>query len=155
MGSLTVHTARVSYDGADRLDVTRKSAGPDGIAFAPSWAILRPALDALRCAEAMRDAADVAPSSFVDLTRFAESAAEMRRAADVVRDATWALYSAAYTAEMRESWRANRHVWNALLSRESVTLVCYCTDPARCHRTLLAGILAKLGSTDAGERGSR
>ena len=49
--SLIVHTARVSYGGADRLDVTRKSAGPEGIVFAPSWAILRPALDLLKCAE--------------------------------------------------------------------------------------------------------
>ena len=68
---------------------------------------------------------------------------------------TWALYSAAYASEMRESYRTQRATWDALLARESVTLVCYCTDPARCHRTLLAGILAKLGATVVGERGSR
>ena len=37
--TLRVHTARVSYGGADRLDITRKSAPPEGIAFVPSWAI--------------------------------------------------------------------------------------------------------------------
>jgi hypothetical protein len=153
--TLTVHTARVSYGGADRLDVTRKSAGPDGIAFAPSWAILRPALDALRCAEVMRAAADVAPFSGADPVRYAEGAEAMRRAADAVRDSTWALYVEAYRSEMRESYRTQRAAWDALLARESVTLVCYCTDAARCHRTLLAGILAKLGATVAGERGSR
>ena len=152
--TLTVHTARVSYDGADRLDVTRKSAGP-GIVFAPSWAILRPALDALRCAESMRAAADVAPFPGADPVRYVEGAEAMRRAADAVRDSTWALYVEAYRGEMRESYRTQRAAWDALLARESVTLVCYCADPARCHRTLLAGILAKLGATVAGERGSR
>ncbi len=40
--ALVVHTARVSYRGPDRLDVTAKS----GVAaFAPSWALLRPYLD--------------------------------------------------------------------------------------------------------------
>jgi len=136
--TLTVYTARVSYGGADRLDVTRKSAGPDGIAFAPSWAILGPALKAREVAEWLLKA----------------SLWEREAAARIEREA-WEAYVPAYLAEMRESWRANRHAWHALLARESVTLVCYCADPARCHRTLLAGILAKLGSTDAGERGSR
>jgi uncharacterized protein DUF488 len=35
-----VYTARISYSGPDRLDITRKSAGPDGLPFAPSWRIL-------------------------------------------------------------------------------------------------------------------
>ena len=136
--TLTVYTARVSYGGADRLDVTRKSAGPDGIVFAPSWAILGPALKAREVAEWLLKAS-----------------LWEREAAERIEREAWEAYVPAYLAEMRESWRANRHAWRALLSRESVTLVCYCADPARCHRTLLAGILAKLGSNDAGERGSR
>ena len=136
--TLIVHTARVSYDGADRLDVTRKSAGPDGIVFAPSWAILRPALKA-------REVADW----------LLKASLWEREAAERIEREAWEAYVPAYIAEMRESWRANRHTWRALLARESVTLVCYCTDPARCHRTPLAGILAKLGATVAGERGSR
>ena len=39
-----VFTGRVSYRGPDRLDVTRKSAGPEGVAFAPSWTFLGPML---------------------------------------------------------------------------------------------------------------
>ncbi len=144
--SLTVHTARVSYGGADRLDVSRKSAGPDGVAFAPSWAILRPALDLMQNASATL--------SFAKLDPPKASADEVKFAA-IVQHSAWALYSAAYAAEMRESYRTQRAAWDALLARESVTLVCYCTDPARCHRTLLAGILAKLGATVAGERGGR
>lgn len=39
-----IYTAHISYDGEDRLDITRKSAGADGMVFAPSWRILLPAL---------------------------------------------------------------------------------------------------------------
>lgn len=39
--SVRVYTARVTYRGPDRLDITRKSGDPT---FAPSWAILRPML---------------------------------------------------------------------------------------------------------------
>ena len=152
--TLTVHTARVSYDGADRLDVTRKSAGPDGIAFAPSWAILRPALDLMQTARSSHSAArHITQATHGNLS--AESASSLgvlRVAPSVIADAAWALYSAAYAAEMRESYRTQRAAWRALLARESVTLVCYCTDPARCHRTLLAGIFAKLGAINEGER---
>ena len=152
--TLRVHTARVSYAGPDRLDVTRKSAGPDGIAFAPSWAILRPALDALRCAEALRAASECGPVEGADPARFADAAAHLCHAAGIVREATWALYREAYTMEMRESYRRNRAAWDALLAREQTTLVCYCVDPAKCHRALLAAILVKLGARDMGERGA-
>jgi hypothetical protein len=152
--TLAVHTARMSYRGDDRLDVTRKSAGPEGIAFAPSWAILRPALDALRCAEVLHAASGTAPAPGADAPRYAEGAAEMVRLAETVRTATWALYREAYTAEMRRSFRSRRHrpAWDALLARKQVTLCCYCVDPTHCHRTLLAGILATLGAVVVGER---
>lgn len=150
--TLAVHTARIGHRDPDVLDVTRKSAGPDGIAFAPSWAILKPALDALRCAESMRSAADAPPFPEADPVRYAEGAEAMRRAAETVRGSTWALYSAAYLAEMRESYRTQRAAWDALLARERVVLVCYCTDAERCHRTPLArDILPRLGAQYAGE----
>jgi len=57
-----------------------------------------------------------------------------------------------YTAEMRASYRERRLTWDALLAHAEVTLVCYCNDPAHCHRTLLAGILGKLGADVRGER---
>lgn len=115
-----VHTARISYAGSDRLDITRKSAGPDGLPFAPSWKILRPMI-ALRCAGGDELAA-------------------------------WPQYVEDYTAEMRTSYRDHRAAWDALLARDGVTLVCYCTDAAHCHRTVLARILGKLGTTVHGER---
>lgn len=38
---VTLYTSRLSYRGDDALDITRKSAGPRGIIFAPSWPLFR------------------------------------------------------------------------------------------------------------------
>lgn len=46
--ALKVYTARVSYHGGDRLDVTRKSAPPEGIIFAPSDGLLWPYIEKRR-----------------------------------------------------------------------------------------------------------
>jgi hypothetical protein len=119
--TLRVYTARVTYAGPDRLDVT-KSAGPDGLPFAPSGRILWPLI----------------------------AARKLHGAAAV--EAAWPSYVEKYTAEMRASYREQRLAWDALLARAEVTLVCYCTDPAHCHRKLLAEILGKLGATYEGER---
>lgn len=136
--SLVVRTARIGYVGGDALDVTRKSARGDALAFAPSWSILRPALDArTRAAEASK----------LWWSNLAES-----DEGPAILAASWAAYVPAYLAEMRASYRANRGAWEALLARPSVVLLCYCTDPEHCHRTLLARlILPKLCATYAGE----
>lgn len=120
--TLRVHTARISYLGPDRLDVTRRSAGDDGIAVAPSGRILWP----MKQLEWNHGLAAVASA--------------------------WPRYVADYTAEMRTSYRENRAAWDALLARDEVTLVCYCASPDYCHRTVLAEILAKLGAGVVGER---
>jgi len=39
-----LHTARYSYAGPDRLDITRQGADPRGIVLAPSWDIIKPVL---------------------------------------------------------------------------------------------------------------
>lgn len=119
--SLLVLSARISYGGADRLDVTRKGAwlaqkaGKDapGEPWAPSWPLLK--------------AAKAGELSFDE-------------------------YDVRYLAEMRESYRQRRAVWDALLARPRVVLCCYCTDPEHCHRFILrTRILPKLGATDGGE----
>lgn len=120
--TLNVWTSRITYRGADRLDVTRKSAGPEGLSFAPSWAILRPMLE---------------------LRRSDDPHAELR---------AWPQYVADYTAEMRTSYRDHRPSWDVLLAKSEVTLLCYCTDADHCHRTVLAEILGKLGAEVHGER---
>lgn len=121
---LIFHTAPIGYLGPDRLDITRGSgiAGA-GILFAPSWTILRPARQRLN--------------------------------AGTMTPAKWAAYANAYTDEMRRSYRYNREEWDTLLERPRVVAVCYCDirppRPPWCHRRVLAGILVKLGATDAGE----
>lgn len=67
---------------------------------------------------------------------------------------SWPRYRAAYTAEMRRSYVASRPAWDAVLALPSVTLLCFCTDAAECHRTVLAEILGKLGADVRGERGT-
>ena len=116
--TLRVRTARVSYGGPDRLDVTRKS-GEAGLFLAPSWAILRPVLDKRREGEPF----------------------------------DWPGYVVAYKAEMRASYRRERAAWDALLARERVTMVCFCTDLVeQCHRHVLRReILPALGAVDGGE----
>lgn len=127
--TLEVWTAPFRYQGVNRCDITRKSAPPELLPFAPSWAILRPAL------EARRQAAKV-------------GGAEGRS----IMGAAWTDYVGAYIAEMRASYRRDRAAWDALLQRECVVLVCYCPDPDHCHRRLLARvILPKLGVLHMGE----
>jgi len=38
---MIIYTSRVGYQGADALDITAKSASPDGKVFAPPWSLLR------------------------------------------------------------------------------------------------------------------
>jgi len=121
------------------LDCTRKS-GTDGLFLAPSWAILRPALEAMKAAKEEWDfySREGAWSCGEDAKRKINGA--------------WRSYVAAYTEEMAKSRASNAEQWTALLARERVVLCCYCTDPERCHRAILrARILPALGAVDAGE----
>ena len=90
------------------LDVTRKS-GKEGLIWAPSWQILKPALKAFKQA----------------------TTAEQR-------EHHFADYAAAYRNEMARSWLGRLGEWAHLLQREHLTLQCYCVDHNFCHRTLLA-----------------
>jgi len=73
---------------------------------------------------------------------------------DQLEDQTWEKYTNLYIEEMRESYRTKRGFWDRLLKMNRVVLVCYCVEPLRCHRVLLANILVKCGATYAGEIGS-
>lgn len=130
--TLHVYSARISYRGEDRLDVTRKS-GQEGLFLAPSWKILRPAIAARKRAAALAMEDAIVPA-------LAE------------RKVAWDRYVPAYLEEMRASYRRELAAWNALLARERVVLVCYCVDAEHCHRYLLrTQILPKLGAVDGGE----
>ncbi len=66
---------------------------------------------------------------------------------------SWIIYREKYIAEMRVSYVASRPAWTSLLSRDIVTLCCYCVNPSACHRVVLAqDILTKLGAKYEGER---
>lgn len=137
---LEVWTARIGLAGDDVLDITRKSAGPEGIVFAPSLALLGPILAARARQRALFMRADKA-----DRAELAEEAREIEHKA-------WDRYVPAYLAEMRASYRTERAAWLRLLERPRVCLVCYCPKFERCHRTILArDILPKLGAIYAGE----
>ena len=130
--SLIVHTARISYQGTDRLDITRKSGAGIGLLFAPSWKILTPMIDARRRWK-------------TTATPFVDRVIEENR--------LWHDYAEAYLDEMRGSYARHRADWESLLERSEVTLCCYCSDYLACHRTLLANaVLTKLGATYKGER---
>jgi uncharacterized protein YeaO (DUF488 family) len=114
----------------DRLDITRagcdkalraRKAAP-GEFLAPSAGLVFPALEAMKAAQD-----------------------------DAERDAIWSAYAREYRLEMLTSWKNRRREWTALLARERVVLVCFCRDPQRCHRTLAAGFLARLGADYRGE----
>lgn len=146
--TLHIYTARVSYGGADRLDVTRKSATGFALAFAPSFRLLGDGLAARRHI----DAAERSGLALAQGNAMAEDA--VRRVAEASRAEAWEQYRAAYIEEMRRSYARQRTAWGWLLTQtEQVTLVCYCTDATRCHRRVLAGLLAACGAVDCGERG--
>jgi hypothetical protein len=100
-----IWTARISYSGPRRLDVTRKG----GSVFGPSWPLLHWARSKPR------------------------------------DDDHWDVYRMRYIYQMRRCYAEHHDHWIELLQRRGVVLCCYCSDPQRCHRTVLAELLVKTG----------
>lgn len=78
------------------------------------------------------------------------------RRAGALTDEAWSRYVEAYTAEMRASYRRERAAWERILGADR-TLLCYCDDPARRHRTVAARLLVAASRGRAvfgGERGA-
>lgn len=127
--TLEVHTARINYRGEGWLDITRAqkvTAATEGGHLGIGLAF--------------------APSRH--LLRFYLE----RKRSSGLTDREWLEYAARYTEEMRASYKRNRAPWNTLLSMPRVTLLCFCQDPTRCHRTILGReILPKLGAQYMGE----
>ena len=74
------------------------------------------------------------------------------RKAGLETDETWAEYELAYTKEMRALYKLDQGPFCTLLAYPEATLLCFCENPERCHRTVLARLLVKLGATYHGER---
>lgn len=122
---MIVWTSRISYHGADRLDVTMLSTDKLGIEFAPPEALLKPLLAKRKTMPNQR-----------------------------LPDEDFRAYAEAYKQVLRERFDRNRAPFEELLARPVVTLVCYCRHSDQCHRTILANeVLAKFRSvTVRGER---
>lgn len=68
----------------------------------------------------------------------------------------WAEYERKYLNELCWRYRDDQAPFLALLACPRVVLQCYCAgDPARCHRTVLAGALVRMGATYMGELPAR
>jgi hypothetical protein len=131
--SVTIHTARYNYRGADRFDITFRGAR-----------------------EARKRGLDAPGEPFAPpgwLLHYAKGygVALPQGVAPPTGD-LFAWYAEHYLTAMRASYKVHRPAWDALLGREEATLVCFCADPAQCHRGLLAGILVRCGATYLGER---
>lgn len=74
---------------------------------------------------------------------------------------TWDEYKKQYADMMGISMEIYEEAWLDLLRGDEATLVCYCTTPRRCHRTLLAEMLVAFGEKHGidvryvGERGAK
>lgn len=153
---LRLYTSRITYKGADGIDITAKSALPQDRCFAPSWKILRPLLELRKATEGQGGNVSSSPSTGPS-------------AADIAYAEAYSGYIAAYTDEIRAAYRANRPRFEAVLASDSATFTCYCSDgyvnkkrhlylypgyklAIRCHRIVLALIFVKLGAIYLGER---
>jgi hypothetical protein len=137
--SLAVYTAQYRYDGPDRFDITRSKAPPEQKIYAPPWRLLNWGKDMRAMAE----------RRLVDARASGQESA--LRAAEGFEQWAWMGYRARYEEAMRVSFKNHRPAWNELLARDRVVLVCFCADRNRCHRGVLAELLAKCGATDLGE----
>jgi uncharacterized protein YeaO (DUF488 family) len=56
----------------------------------------------------------------------------------------WPEFRRRYVAEMNEQWETIAALAARVVGGETITLLCSsaCTDPERCHRTLLRGLVA-------------
>jgi hypothetical protein len=143
MTAITIATSRITYRGADALNITRATGDHLGKLFAPSIAILTPALAARRHAATLRKA----HAGGLFAAEHAAACAE----ADRIESLAWAAYEPLYLAECEAMpWRMLRDLGKRVCG------VCYCVPiaglPLRCHRTLWAReAVRRLGAVYEGE----
>lgn len=82
----------------------------------------------------------------------APSAGLVKEAQGAATPQAWAAFVKKYRAEMATPENAHTLDLLAALSQASAFSVgCYCEDEARCHRSVLRGLLAERGAAIAGE----
>ena len=78
----------------------------------------------------------------------APSAETMKLGQSVETDKDWAAFSKKYRAEMNEPDASrNLDLLAALSHQTHFSMGCYCENEARCHRSLLRGLLGERGAT--------
>lgn len=72
-----------------------------------------------------------------------------RKESPELAETLWPGYVDSYTAEMRSLWQTHRGLWVSLAERGRqdgcLVLCCFCANPARCHRGLLASMFVLAG----------
>ena len=80
----------------------------------------------------------------------APSAELMKLGQEATTPAQWTAFTRKYRAEMAQPDASHALSLLATLSRQShFSVGCYCADEARCHRSILRGLLAERGAETA------
>ena len=156
---LHVFTAAYSYRGEDRLDISRQGCDREPAGATSTCPILAPGPSLIWPAKSTADLVARLSRRGRSLEPHSEARAVTLMMADTLARHANQAYARLYTEQMRDSYRRSRGEWDALLARDTVTLVCFC--PRReadadqvltCHRHYAVSILAKLVAEDMGER---
>lgn len=60
---------------------------------------------------------------------------------------SWDNYKYQYYSILYNQFDKNPHYFKVIYSKPEITFVCYCSNPERCHRTLLAKFFSDLKLT--------
>jgi len=152
VGRAVIYTAKITYCGPLKaIDVSRGTGSGPGLAFAPSWALLRGFLEQRKRLDRAEQEAAIGAGG--------EGLGELKEQFKAAFEKLWADYREAYLSEMRASYKTDRMAWDwlaRLAQSEDIVLLCYCAkkyaDLGHCHRIILgAEILTKLGLQYGGE----
>lgn len=180
LAGLRVRSARLTYGGPGRLDVTARSKSAIGARLAPSEGLLWPFITRRREAEALENRARA-----VVINSDEDTALRWRlfEEAEELEDQVWREYVPAYLAERRvhaglvhhrewadhtdleklawhrgvrprpEDWMRLRDLAAADDDGPLLVFCCFCAGNKidHCHRYLLRACCAKLGAIDEGE----
>ena len=177
LAGLRVRSARLSYGGPGRLDVTTRSAHPLGRLFAPSGDLFRSgSRERQRAANILLRAAKIGDDHADARERLVEQA-------QAIEDAMWPVYEQGYLAERRlhaglvahrgwddlsdleqmawrrgvrqspEDWMRLREVAWVEPEGPLLVFVCFCPEALRhhSHTRTLCHCCSKLGAIDEGE----
>lgn len=99
------------YAGPGLLDITRGSGKGAGLAFAPTDAILRPALAERQRAQPLFQRANRLVTRVTVTDQQRAEATRLRDEAEAIEAAAWEVYAPLYVAELRVSYGMAREKW--------------------------------------------